>query len=175
MKQLLFLVGLSLLTSVCMAQRLPQIAVPDSYRLSLDPDLTNNTFAGTETIQVRLLKLTSEIVLNAKEIDFKNVSITSASGAQKASVTLDKENQMATLAVDKPLQPGPATIQISYTGILNDELRGFYIGKDDQGRKYAATQLEDTDARRAFPSFDEPAYKATFDLTVIADKEMTEK
>src|SRR5580658_11118732 len=173
MKQLLFLVGLSLLTSVCMAQRLPQIAVPDSYRLSLDPDLTNNTFAGTETIQVRLLKLTSEIVLNAKEIDFKNVSITSASGAQKASVTLDKENQMATLAVDKPLQPGPATIQISYTGILNDELRGFYIGKDDQGRKYAATQLEDTDARRAFPSFDEPAYKATFDLTVIADKEMT--
>jgi aminopeptidase N/puromycin-sensitive aminopeptidase len=80
---------------------------------------------------------------------------------------------MARLAVDKPLQPGPATIQISYTGILNDELRGFYIGKDDQGRKYAATQLEDTDARRAFPSFDEPAYKATFDLTVIADKEMT--
>ena len=52
-------------------------------------------------------------------------------------------------------------------------MRGFYIGKDDQGRKYAATQLEDTDARRAFPSFDEPNYKATFDVTVIADKDLT--
>ena len=80
---------------------------------------------------------------------------------------------MASLAVDKPLPAGPATIQIRYRGILNDELRGFYIGKDDRGRKYAATQLEDTDARRAFPSFDEPTYKATFDVTVVADKGMT--
>lgn len=156
-----------------MAQRLPQIAVPDNYKLSLAPDLTNNIFTGEETIEVRVLKTASEIVLNAKDIDFQDVSITSASGAQKAKVTLDNENQMARLAVNKPLQPGPATIQIRYTGILNNELRGFYIGKDDQGRKYAATQLEDTDARRAFPSFDEPAYKATFDVTVIADKGMT--
>jgi len=61
-------------------------------------------------------------------------------------------------------------VQIRYTGILNSEMRGFYMGKDDQGRKYASTQFESTDARRAFPSFDEPAYKATFDITVVADK-----
>ena len=74
--------------------------------------------------------------------------------------------------MDKELKPGTATVQISFTGILNSELRGFYLGKDEQGRKYAVTQFESTDARRAFPSFDEPGYKATFDITVVADKGM---
>jgi aminopeptidase N len=173
MKHFFCFVGICLLTSFCAAQRLPEIAAPESYKLSFAPDLTKNAFAGEETIQVRVLKSTSEIALNAKSIDFQDVNISSAGLTQKAKVTLDEQNQMAHLAIDKPLQPGPATIQIRYSGILNDELRGFYIGKDDQGRKYAATQFEDTDARRAFPSFDEPAYKATFDVTVIADQGLT--
>jgi aminopeptidase N len=172
MKQLAWLIAISLLTPFCMAQRLPHIADPESYKLSFAPDFSNNTFAGVETIHVRVLQSTSEIVLNAAGIDFQSVTIASSAGDQPARVSLDEEKQMAHLAVDKPLSQGPATIQIRYSGKLNDELRGFYIGKDDQGRKYAATQLEDTDARRAFPSFDEPNYKATFDVTVIADKDM---
>ena len=75
---------------------------------------------------------------------------------------------MATLTVPEPIAEGRATIQIEYTGILNDKLRGFYISKAN-GRKYAVTQLEATDARRAFPSFDEPAYKATFDISLTID------
>ena len=63
---------------------------------------------------------------------------------------------------------GPATIHITYTGILNDKLRGFYLSKAN-GRNYAVSQMEATDARRAFPSFDEPAYKATFDVTLLID------
>jgi aminopeptidase N/puromycin-sensitive aminopeptidase len=173
MKQFVMLIAISLLTPLCVAQRLPHIADPESYKLSFAPDFSNNTFAGVETIQVRVLQSTSEIVLNAAGIDFQSVTIASNSGDQPARVSLDKEKQMAHLAVDKPLAQGPARLQIRYAGKLNDELRGFYIGKDDQGRKYAATQLEDTDARRAFPSFDEPNYKATFDVTVIADKDMT--
>ena len=102
-------------------------------------------------------------MLYAADIDFQSVSISSASGVEQANVTLDKANDMASL-VDKALPAGPATIQIRYRGILNDELRGFYIGKDSAGRKYAATQLEDTDARRAFPSFDEPALRPRLTL-----------
>jgi aminopeptidase N len=173
MKHLLLYFGLLILASSCAAERLPQTAAPDSYRLTFAPDFATNKFDGEETIQIRVFKTTTDIVLHALEIDFQDVSISSASGTEKAKVALDKTNQTATFSVSKAIEPGPATMHIRYRGILNNELRGFYIGKDDQNRKYAATQLEDTDARRAFPSFDEPAYKATFDITVIADKGMT--
>jgi aminopeptidase N len=174
MKRIFLLVCfILLLVSICAAQRLPELAVPDNYKLTFALDFTKNNFTGEETIQVRVLKPTSEIVLNAAEIDFTAVTITSKGATQKAQVTLDKEKETATLAVGSAIQPGPATIQIRYTGILNNELRGFYLGKDAEGRKYAATQFEATDARRAFPSFDEPAYKATFDVVVIADQGMT--
>jgi len=161
------------LAGICVAQRLPEIAVPDHYKLTFSPDFTKNDFAGDETITVRLLKPTSQIVLNAAEIDFQEATITSGHSTQKATVTLDKDKETATLAVDHPIPPGPATIQTRYHGILNDQLRGFYLGKDSDGRKYAATQFEATDARRAFPSFDEPAYKAIFDVTVVTDDGLT--
>jgi aminopeptidase N len=156
-----------------MAQRLPEIAIPGHYKLSFSPDFTKNDFAGDETIEVRILKPTSQIVLNAAEIDFQEVTISSGRATQKATVTLDKDKQTATLTVDHPIQPGPSTIKTRYHGILNDQLRGFYLGKDSNGDKYAATQFEATDARRAFPSFDEPAYKAIFDVTVVADQGLT--
>lgn len=155
------------------AQRLPEIATPESYTLSLTPDLAKETFAGEETINARVLKPTSQIVLNATDIDFEHVTIANGSSTQNAKVTLDKDKEQVSLAVEQPLSPGAATIQIKYTGILNHDLRGFYIGKQDNGERYAATQLEATDARRAFPCFDEPAYKATFQVTLVVDKGLT--
>jgi aminopeptidase N len=152
------------------AQRLPELARPVNYQLTFAPDFEKNIFSGQETISIQVLKATPEIVLNSAQIDFLSASITSGGVAQEAKVTPNKANQTATLAVEKTFGPGPATIQIHFNGLLNDELRGFYLGKDEQGRKYAVTQFEATDARRAFPSFDEPAYKATFDITVIADR-----
>src|SRR5580700_2090052 len=156
--------------SLAAAQRLPEVAVPENYKLSFMPDLDKATFEGNETISVKVLKPTSEITLNAVDIDFHEVTITSGGTTQKAKVTPEKDKEMVVLAVEKALPAGMATIHITYTGILNSEMRGLYLGKDDQGRKYAASQFEATDARRAFPSFDEPGYKATFDITAVADK-----
>src|ERR1022692_1797720 len=156
--------------SLAAAQRLPEGARPENYKLTFTPDLEKAKFEGDETMTIRVLKPTSEITLNAVDIDFHDVTITSGGATQKATVTPEKEKEMVVLAVEKPLAAGPATIHITYTGILNDEMRGLYLGKDDKGRKYAATQFEATDARRAFPSFDEPDYKATFDITAVADK-----
>ena len=154
------------------AQRLPEVARPENYRLIFTPDLEKATFEGEETITIHVLNSTSEITLNAADIDFHEVSISSGGTRQKAKVTLEKDKEMVVLGVEKPLAPGPATVDISYRGILNNEMRGLYLGKDDKGRKYAASQFEATDARRAYPSFDEPDYKATFDITAVADKGM---
>jgi aminopeptidase N len=158
--------------SLATAQRLPEVARPENYKLTFTPDLEKATFQGDETISIRVLKPTSEITLNAVDIDFQEVAINSGGATQKAKVTSQKENEMVVLAVEKPLAAGLASIHVTYTGILNSEMRGLYLGKDDHGRKYAASQFEATDARRAFPSFDEPDYKATFDITAVADKDL---
>ena len=171
MKRILAVMTLVVLSlSVAVAQRLPEVARPENYKLTFTPDLEKATFEGDETIAIQVLKPTSDITLNAVDITFHEVSISNGGTTQKATVTPEKEKEMVVLAVEKPLAPGPATMHISYAGTLNDQMRGFYLGKDDQGRKYASTQFEATDARRAFPSFDEPDYKATFDITAVADK-----
>jgi aminopeptidase N/puromycin-sensitive aminopeptidase len=146
------------------------VARPENYKLTFTPNLETATFEGDETISIRVLKPTSEITLNAADIDIHEATITSGGTTQKVSGTCDKEKEEALLTVERPLAPGAATIHITYAGKLNDEMRGLYLGKDDQGRKYAASQFEATDARRAFPSFDEPDYKATFDITAVAEK-----
>jgi aminopeptidase N len=163
---------LALTISLAAAQRLPEVARPENYKLTFTPDLENARFEGDETIALRVLKPTSEITLNAVDIDFHDVTVTAGGMTQTAKVAAEKEKEMVVLSVEKPVAAGPATIHVTFTGILNSEMRGFYLGKDDQGRKYAATQFEATDARRAFPSFDEPDYKATFDITTVAPKGM---
>ena len=172
-KQFLFLVFLLPLASFAMAQRLPETAVPENYRLTFTPNFDKNNFAGEEVIRIRVLKPTSQIVMNAADIEISESSLVSGGVTETTNVTLNKEKETATFAVGKELQPGAVTLTIKYVGILNDQLRGFYLGKDEKGHKYAVTQLEATDARRAFPCFDEPAFKATFDITVIADQGLT--
>jgi len=171
MKRIFAIITFLVLTfSWAVAQRLPENARPENYKLTFTPNLDQATFEGDETIAVRLLKPGSEITLNAVDIDFHDVTITSGSATQKAKVTPQKDKEMVVLSVEKPWAAGPSTVHITYSGILNNEMRGLYLGKDDHGRKYAASQFEATDARRAFPSFDEPDYKATFDITAVADK-----
>jgi len=165
-----FITVLFLLCAVlAFGQRLPKDVVPQSYNLTFTPDLAAATFTGSEVIQVNLQKPTSSITLNAIEIEFQQVTITQGGSSQNAKVSLDQQKEQATLSVDTPLAAGPASIQIEFKGILNDKLRGFYLAKT-KARHYATTQFESTDARRAFPSFDEPAFKATFDITLVIDK-----
>ena len=154
------------------AQRLPDTIVPEHYTLWFAPDLDKATFRGRETIRVQIKAPARTIVLHAAEIDFGDVTISAGNGMQAATVTLDANTETATLTVAQEIPAGNATLQITYTGMLNDKLRGFYLSRAN-GRKYAVTQMEATDARRAFPSFDEPAYKATFDVSLTIDRQDT--
>jgi aminopeptidase N len=150
------------------AQRLPGGVTPSHYDLSFDVDLANARFTGTETIRVDLAQPTRTIVLNAAEITFRDVTIETGPTKQTATVALNEERQTATFTVPRQLPAGPAQIHITYGGILNDKLRGFYLSTENSQR-IAVTQLEATDARRAFPGFDEPAFKATFDISLTID------
>jgi len=160
---------LALLAPPAFAQRLPDHVVPSHYDLAVTPNLQAATFAGTERISVTLKKPSPTIVLNAAEIEFDKVTIKSGAVTQEARVSLDPTKEQATFTVDRPVPAGTADINIQYRGILNDQLRGLYLSKANN-RRYAVTQLEATDARRMFPSFDEPAYKATFSLTATIDQ-----
>lgn len=151
------------------AQRLPGTAAPEHYTLWFGPDLTSATFRGRESIRVQLRTPATAITLHAAEIEFGEVTIEAAGGTQAARVTLDAKAETATLTVPRLIPAGAATIRIAYTGILNDKLRGFYLSRAN-GRSYAVTQMEPTDARRAFPSFDEPVYKATFEISMTIDQ-----
>src|SRR3982750_515642 len=163
------LAGVVLIASPVSAQRLPAGIAPEHYDLAFVVDLAHERFDGTETIRIDVAAPTARIVLNAVDIDFREVTVGSGAGAQKATVTSDAPSQTATLTVPRPIAAGKTDVHIRYAGTLNSQLRGFYISKS-KARKYAVTQFESTDARRAFPSFDEPNFKATFSLTVTLDR-----
>jgi aminopeptidase N/puromycin-sensitive aminopeptidase len=157
-----------LLATAVQAQRLPETVRPVSYTLSLTPDLKAATFSGVESINVTLAESTDHITLNAAEIAFQSVTATANGKELKAIVALDEDKQQAAFTFPEKLPAGAVTLSIRYTGILNNELRGFYLSKTAK-RNYAVTQFESTDARRAFPSFDEPAFKATYDVSLVVD------
>jgi len=162
---LLLAVSVLAATSAMQAQRLPSGVHPEAYKLVLTPDLKAATFTGDETIDVTLDAPSRSITLNAAELTFLSVT----SGAQTAEVSLDPAREQATFTFPNALPAGRAALHIRYAGILNDKLRGFYLSRTAR-RNYAVTQFEPTDARRAYPSFDEPALKATYDITLIVDK-----
>ena len=162
-----FLILVTLVTQHAWAQRLPDTVIPVHYDITVAPDLAGAKFTGDETIRVRIANPTSTIVLNAAEITFDEVTVRTGGRLAKATVALDAGKEQATFTLASPVQ-GDAEIHIRYAGILNDDLRGLYLSKANN-RRYAVTQLEATDARRMFPSFDEPAMKATFALTAIID------
>ena len=160
------------------AFRLPRHILPARYDLRLEPDLSAATFAGHETITVAVSRPANEIILNAVELDITSATIDNGKGLSHcAAITLDKPAERCRLTFPAAIPTGTWTLSLFFRGTLNDKLRGFYRSayKDAAGTAHvmAATQFEATDARRAFPCWDEPDCKAVFATTLVIDPKLT--
>ncbi|MGE5227875.1 MAG: M1 family metallopeptidase [Planctomycetaceae bacterium] len=158
--------------------RLPRTVLPSHYAIVLEPDLDAGTFRGSEDIEISVVEAVTEIALNAKELEVTSATLR----AHDRSVAVDKilfdaETERMTLALAEAAEPGDWTLSLAFGGALNDRLTGLYRSTftDDEGveRVIAATHFEATDARMAFPCWDEPDMKATFGMTLVVKDGLT--
>lgn len=158
--------------------RLPRTVVPSNYQIHLEPDLKTFKFAGEVLIAVDVVKPVKQIQLNALEMDIHKAEIRSDDGTKyEGTVTFDEKDERAIFNFADEIKPGPWRLYVKFTGTLNEKLRGFYRSsyKDAAGnaKVMATTQFEATHARRAFPCWDEPDFKATYTVTLVIDENLT--
>lgn len=153
--------------------RLPRGIVPNHYDIRLEPDLETCEFTGSVGADIEVVEAASLITLNAAEIVIESATLSSVGAA--ADIAYDEELERATLTFDRELAPGAYRLDIKHKGIINDKLRGWYRSthRDADGAEHAiaASQCQATDARRIFPCWDEPDFKATFRTTLVIDPE----
>ncbi len=155
---------------------LPANVTPAHYDLHILPDMQAFTFTGTVDIKVTVHEATNTVQLNAKELSVATASVAQKGAVHDAATAIDDGREVLTLTLPQKLLPGEATVSIAFSGTINDKMAGFYrsqyAGADGRPRVMGATQFESTDARQAFPCWDEPARKATFSVSITAPKDL---
>ena len=155
------------------ADRLPADVTPLHYQLVVTPDFGTATFDGDVTIDIRVEKPTSRITLHAVDLDIIWAEIAQPGGRLLfPTVTTDPAAQTAAFALPTRILPGTIKLHVRYGGRLRGDGRGFYLARA-YGRKYALSRMEATGARRAFPSFDEPGFTASFAISAVVDDRLT--
>ncbi len=166
--------------------------MPSRYDIRIEPDLAAGTFEGAETVDVTVREPVSEVVLNSAELQIREVTIQDGRGETLTGTVLpDETTERARLLFPAILSPGLWRLSLAFRGLLSDRLRGFYrssvkappdprspgdadeTGGDAPTGLLAVTQFEATDARRAFPCWDEPSFKAVFEVTLVIGTDLT--
>ena len=154
--------------------KLPKDVVPTDYSIRIVPNIEKLTFTGKETVKLNVLSPVHQLVMNVLELEITDASL-DGKPLPKSAINIDSEKELLTLALPSELAPGNHTLAFSFSGKINQQGQGlFYIRYQEQGSPAAAekkimlgTQFEATDARRFFPCWDEPAFRAHFQLTTV--------
>ncbi len=161
--------------------RLPNFIKPSFYQLSIRPDMESFTFSGSEIVHVEIGKSVKQISLHCKTIEIldgfwqfsKNKKATKI---EIAKISYDTKSETVTLKFQKEIPKGAGELHLNFRGIITEDLSGFYRSKYSHKGKVQhiiTTQFEPTDARKAFPCFDEPSHKAVFELTLEVPNHLT--
>jgi puromycin-sensitive aminopeptidase len=159
--------------------RLPGHVTPQRYQIMLKPDLDAFTFSGEETIFFTLSKATKQITLHSKDLKIISAEVVANHKNGKniwaGKISYNGKAETATFTFPKAIGKGKHQLKLTFQGVLNDQLHGLYRSKYEhkgQTKHLVVSQFEATDARRAFPCFDEPAQKAVFDVTLMIPKHL---
>ncbi|CAB4252380.1 similar to Saccharomyces cerevisiae YHR047C AAP1 Arginine/alanine aminopeptidase, overproduction stimulates glycogen accumulation [Maudiozyma barnettii] len=161
---------------------LPTNVTPLHYYLSFEPDFSTFKFNGKTSIDLKVNDKTNDVItLNAVELDIHEVTIDGKDESIKATkIEFNTENQTVSFSFPEGTLAQSSEVKLNtiFTGILNDQMAGFYRAKyqdktTGETKYMATTQMEATDARRAFPCFDEPNLKAKFTIELISDVSLT--
>lgn len=150
--------------------KLPKDVIPLLYEAHLVPDLAADTFKGEQRVEIEVLQATKRIVLNAANLRIEGATLNKP-GLPERILTpiLDEKQETLAFELDAPLAPGRYLLGLRFSGQINREGRGlFQVGYKAGGleKKLIATTMEPSDARRMLPTWDEPAFRARFRLTV---------
>ena len=150
--------------------RLPKNVVPLSYEVAIVPDVDTLKLTGTESVKLQFRAATATVQFNSHNETLSDVLL---DGKPVKSVTSSDEKQLTTVTLAKP-DTGLHTLSFSYSGKIETQPQGLFAQKYTKpgGTKAVllSTQFEATDARRMFPCWDEPSFRATFHLTVTVPK-----
>jgi aminopeptidase N len=151
--------------------KLPKDVIPVDYAIRVVPDIEKLTFFGAETVKLNVRRPVHELVLNALELKIEAASI-DGKALPASAIKIDPKNELLKLELASDLTTGEHTLELRFTGRINQQGQGlFYMRYQEQGaatRKIMlGSQFEATDARRFFPCWDEPAFRARFQLTAV--------
>ncbi|CAF3739140.1 unnamed protein product [Adineta steineri] len=158
-------------------ERLSQTVVPTHYDLTIQPYVDTFKFNGEVTIHIQVREPTDTVILYAADLQVENAKIVSKSKDElNGKIELDEENERLKISFDKKLEKNDYQLSMKFAGDITNRMVGFYRNQyttpDGTVRYGASTQFEPADCRRAFPCWDEPNFKATFDITLITPKDL---
>ena len=160
--------------------KLPKDVVPISYDIQIKPNIEKRAFTGSETVALDVRKAAKTITLNANAMAIGSAKLVGANGQaeQAAAIKIDASQQTATLTFPKEIAPGAYRLSLDFSGTINQSGQGLFYAtyqEEASGAKKTmlGTQMEATDARRLFPCWDEPAFRAKFRLTTTVPANFT--